>query len=214
VHCPRCGTENEPGDRFCSNCGATLGGAEKPAEQLPIGERIKRLVGTSRRARLITIGTVLAIAIAIVAAVALPANDDGEIPRDAYTIAANRICVNAKREIGEAGSRALANARNGADPGEYARSLVPIVAQWRVDFNGLDVPDDRVEQANALSAALLEVEVQASGLALAAKRGASDLPARAQRVDQLTEGAERAIANLGLDECAGIAIAPGAPAPG
>jgi hypothetical protein len=214
VHCPRCGTENEPGDRFCSNCGATLGRAEKPAEQLPIGERIKRLVGTSRRSQLITIGTVVAIVVAIVAALALPANEGGEIPRDAYTIAANRICVNSKKEIGDAGSRALANTPNGADPGEYARSLVPIVAQWRVDFNGLDVPDDRTEQANALNGALLEVEVQASSLALAAKRGAADLPARAQRVDQLTEGVETAIANLGLDECAGIAIAPGAPAPG
>jgi hypothetical protein len=214
VHCPRCGTENEPGDRFCSNCGATLGRAKTSPEQLPLGERLKRLVGTTRRARLITAGTALAIVVAIVAAFALPSNDSG-IPRDSYTIAADRICVNAKKQIGAAGSRALADASRGpSDPGEYARALVPIVAQWRVDFDGLHTPDDRVQQANALNEALLEVETQASSLALAAERSATDLAARAQRVDELTKGVESAIGDLGLDECSGIAIAPGAPAPG
>jgi len=160
-------------------------------------------------------GTALAIVVAIVAVLALPSNDDG-IPRDSYTIAADRICVDAKKQIGAAGNRALADARNGraSDPSEYARSLVPIVGQWRVDFDAMKVPDDRVEQANELDASLREVEIQASSLALAAQRGAVDLTARAQRVDQLTEGVERAIADLGLDDCSRITIAPGAPPPG
>ncbi len=88
------------------------------------------------------------------------------------------------------------------------------MGQWRVDFDALKVPGDRIEQANELDASLREVEIQASSLALAAQRGASDLAARAQRVDQLTEGVERAIGDLGLDDCARITIAPGAPPPG
>ncbi len=157
----------------------------------------------------------LAIIVAIVAALTLPSNDQGEIPRDSYTIAADRICVNAKKQIGAAGNRALADARNGASaPSEYARSLVPIVGQWRVDFDAMKAPGDRVEQANALDTSLREIEIQASSLALAAQRGAPDLTARAQRVDQLTEEVERAISDLGLDDCARISIAPGAPPPG
>ncbi len=78
-----------------------------------MGDRIRRLIGTTRRARLITIGTALAIVVAIVAALSLPGNDDG-IPRDSYTIAADRICVMAKKQIGAAGNRALADVRNAA----------------------------------------------------------------------------------------------------
>jgi hypothetical protein len=210
VRCPRCGTENEPGDRFCANCGASLGAKEEPSEQLSLGERLTGAIGTSPRARLLTAGTAIAVVIAIVAVIALPSNDQG-IPRDAYTIAADRICVNAKKEIGAASNRALPNARS--DPGGYARSIVPIVAQWRVDFNALTVPADRVELANALNEALLEVEIQTASLALAADRHAPDLATRARQVDQLTRGVEQAIRDLGLSDCAQITIAPGAPPP-
>jgi hypothetical protein len=152
-----------------------------PQEKLSLRERIGRLIGTTRRARLLTAGTALAIVIAIVAAVALP---DDEIPRDDYTVSADRICVKAKREIASARSRALADASE--DPGEYPRDLVPIVAQWRADFGALEAPEDRVEEANRLDDALRAVEVGAAELAQAAERGKQDLGARAQRVDELT----------------------------
>jgi hypothetical protein len=211
VRCPRCGTENEPGDRFCANCGASLREKQEPSEQISPGERLARAIGTSRRTRLLTAGTAVAIVIAIVAAFALPSNNDHSIPRDSYTIAADRICVNAKKQIGAASNRALANARR--DPGGYARGIVPIVAQWRVDFNSMSVPHDRLQQANALNEALRAVEIQASSLALAANGHATDLVARAQAVDRETQKVEQAIRDLGLSECSQITIAPGAPPP-
>jgi zinc-ribbon domain len=211
VFCPRCGTENAPGDRYCSNCGATLKERTGPRERLSLRQRLGRLIGTTRRARIITGGTALAIVIAIVAVVALPSNET-EIPRDSYTISADRMCVAAKKQIGAASSRALANAQKG-DPGDYARSLVPIIAQWRIDFDALHAPADRAPQAVALDSALLEVEIKAAGLALAADRGAPDLVARAQQVDHQTQAVEGAINDLGLRDCADITIAPGAPPP-
>jgi hypothetical protein len=210
VFCPRCGTENEPGDRYCSNCGATLEKKE-PRERISPRQRLGRLIGTTRRARLITAGTALAIVIAIFALLTLP-NDENAIPRDAYTIKSDGICVAAKKRIGAASSKALADARNG-NPGEYARNLVPIVAQWRLDFEALQAPADRAEQVVALDDDLLAVEIKAASLALAADRGAPDLVARAQDLDHLTQDVEGAIKDLGLDDCSNITIAPGAPPP-
>ncbi len=173
MHCPRCGTENERRDRFCANCGASLRKPKGPSEELPLGQRISRALGATRRARLLSAGTALAVVIAIFAAIALPANDNGrDVPRDSYTVAADRVCVGAKKQIGATSSRALAAARNGG-PAEYARNLVPIVAQWRVDFNSLHPPTDRVDLANDLDASLRDVETQAASLALAAEQRAS-----------------------------------------
>jgi hypothetical protein len=160
---------------------------------------------------MITAGTAIAIVIAVVAALALP-SDEKAIPRDAYTIKADTICVAAKKQIGAASSKALATAGKG-DPGEYARSLVPIVAQWRIDFDALHAPADRAEQVVGLDEALLAVEIKAAGLALAADRGAPDIVARAQDLDHLTQTVEGAIKDLGLDDCSRITIAPGAPPP-
>jgi hypothetical protein len=181
----------------------------EPREQLSLHEQLIGVIGKSRRARMLTAGTALAIVIAIVAVLALPSNDDNSIPRDSYTISADRICVNAKKQIGAASNRALPNVRN--DPGAYARELVPIVAQWRVDFNSLKIPPDRVQLANALNESLREVDIQAASLALAADRHAPDLVARARQVDRLTQAVESAIRDLGLSDCAQITIAPGTP---
>lgn len=209
MYCPRCGTENEQGDRFCANCGASLRSPKEPAERLSARERVAGVIGSTRRAQLLTVGTAIAIVIVVIATLTLAADDEG-IPRDSYTVAADRICVEAKKQIGAAGNRALAGQPSDA-PAAYARSLVPLVAQWRVDFNALHAPPDRVEQANALSEALHAVEIQASALALAAEDGAPDLSEQAQHVDQLTEDVEQAIADLGLTDCSRISIAPRAP---
>ena len=168
-------------------------------------------MGTTRRARLLTAGTALAAAIAVAAAIALPSGDKG-IPRDSYTVSADRICVNAKKQIGRAGARA---ARSGAGAlSRYAAEVVQVVGQWRVDFGTLETPGDRDQQAAALDGALRNVEVEAGGLALAAQRGAGDVLARASRLDRATGGVERAIRDLRLDQCARVVILPAAPRDG
>ena len=155
------------------------------------------MLGTTRQARLVTLGTVAAIAIAIGAFVALKPADDDSIPRDAYTIAADRMCLDAKRQI------VAAERSNAGDSGRLARALVPIVASWRSGFRALRVPGDRLDQARRLDAALRGVEIETAGLALTAdERSRSRTVARAKQVDLATTHVEQAIADLGLGQCA------------
>lgn len=204
MHCPRCGTPNEPGDRFCSSCGATLDRKSKPAEKLSPRERLSRLFGTTRKARWISAATVLAVLVAVASFIALKPSDEG-IPRDAYTIAADRLCLASKRGI-VAVERNFG--RGGAESvGTVARELVPIVAAWRSQLHELRVPADRVELARQLEAALLEAEVQIGGLARVADTGStSRTVAKAKEADAASSEVEEAVASLGLTHCAEGAI--------
>jgi hypothetical protein len=201
VYCPRCGTPNEPGDRYCSACGATLKGASEPKEQVSFRQRLARIVGTTRKARIASAGTVLALVVAVIAFVALEP-EEGSIPRDGYTIAADELCLDAKGEIVAAERRASAISTD-----TFARALVPIVASWRGQFEALAVPSDRVEQAEALEGALLEAEARIAGLARVAADGArKEVVASAEEADAASARVEEAVAGLGLSECAAATI--------
>jgi hypothetical protein len=205
VYCPRCGSPNEADDRFCSACGAELPGAPAGAEKPSLRQRIGQLIGTTRRARLASAGTVAALIIALVAfAVLKPAKD--EIPRDAYTIAADRICIEAKHQIVAVERQSVA----GSGPrgsGGFAQALVPAVGTWRLHFQELIVPADRVEEARQLSAALLDAEIKIAKLARAEASGdGKTILATARRADAATTSVEEAASSLGLTECASAAI--------
>ena len=202
MYCPRCGTPYEAGDRFCSSCGATLGRTTgKRPEPRSLRERVVSLVGTTRKARIITLATVAAIAVAIAALIALgPAGDDS-IPRDSYTITADGMCLDAKRQI-VAAERASAGNLDA-----FARSLVPVIANWRSSFRNLRVPSDRFDRAEALDAGLRDVEIEASRLALMPDHAArARTLAQAGRVDRASSHVEKAIAELGLERCAAARI--------
>jgi hypothetical protein len=201
VHCPRCGTPNEPGDRYCSSCGATLKVSTGPDEPVSARERLGRLVGRTRKARLITAATVIALLVAVVAFIALDPAED-EIPRDAYTVAADRLCLDSKRSVVVI-ERSLA----AQGPGAVARELVPVIAAWRSQLNELNVPADRKDLARELEAALLQTEVQIAGLARIAKGGDTrQIVAKAREADAASAEVEEAVAALGLSECSEAAI--------
>lgn len=203
MYCSRCGTQNEEGDRFCSSCGASLqAGDAEGTPPRPLRQRLIALVGTSRRAQLTTLGTVVALVVAVTAFIVLkPADEDnGEIPRDSYTIAADNMCVAAKQKIVAVEREAL-GAKKGGDTA--LAGLVPVISGWRGEFEAMRVPTDRVEQARHVAEALRQVEIQLAGLSLAAGEGGSTgAVASAKKVDEASSEVERAISELGLADCA------------
>jgi uncharacterized Zn finger protein (UPF0148 family) len=204
MHCPRCGTPNEPGDRYCSSCGAQLEESSKPREEVPARERLRRLVGTTPRARWATAATALAIVVAIVAFIALKPSEDS-IPRDAYTVKADRICLESKRSIASV-ERKFTQGGQGSVAG-VARELVPVVAAWRHEMGELTAPSDRTELAGELEGALLEAEVQIGGLARAASSGGERKTiAKARDAEAASAAVEEAVEDLGLSHCAEVAI--------
>ncbi|HEX7243963.1 MAG TPA: hypothetical protein VF245_00170 [Solirubrobacterales bacterium] len=168
-------------------------------------ERLAGLVGTTRRARWITAATAVAIVVAVIAFLTLPTDDQG-IPRDEYTLAAEQICLEAKRQI-LASSRL---ARAGEDPAgtsEYARALLPAVSGWRLQLDDLEVPADRKEQAAQLTAALKEAEARIAGLVRTAEEGNRRRTlASAAAADDASTRVEEAVAALGLEECAELRL--------
>lgn len=204
VHCPRCGARAEPGDRYCAACGATLPGAE-PERKRSLRDRVVAAIGAKPRARVITAATALFLAIAVVAFIAVDTSDEEVITRDAYTLAADDVCVKAKRQIGRESRSAL---NEGFDA--FSALLVRRVAAWRSEFNALQAPPGRGDEAAALDAALRAVEVKAAELSRVAREGSrAEVVAEAEELDGLTNEVESAISDLGLRRCARIGIAPG-----
>jgi hypothetical protein len=146
----------------------------------------------------VTLGTVVAIVAAVIAFIALKPDEEG-IPRDAYTIKADHLCVDSK-----AGIVAVERQYGHGDAGlsTLASELLPIVASWRTQMGELTVPSDRVQLAQQLEAALLEAEAQIGGLARVAKSGSrNEIVAKARQVDASTTAVEEAASSLGLTEC-------------
>ena len=204
MHCPRCGTQNREGDRYCVGCGAELPGTgSEPRRKRSLRGRVAALIGTTRRARQLTAATAVALVIAVVAFIALKPSDDGA-PNDPYTLAADATCVVAKRHIGTAQRRFFQPGQQG----QYAGAIVRIVAEWRAALAGLSPAADQRDDAAALDAALREVEIEAAALARIERQATNRraVLSRARRVDAATGKAEAEIESMGLQRCAAIRL--------
>jgi hypothetical protein len=211
VHCPACGTEVEKGDRFCVNCGASLPADDAaPSEPVPLRARVAQLIGTTRRARILTLATALAFVIAIAAFLALePADDE---PSGTYAATLDRSCVEAKRQI------AMAQAADAGGRGEverYAQELVRIAARWRASIAQAAQAPGATDPAAALDSALREVEVEAALVARTARAGREKaLVAQAERADLASGRVEDEIDALALQRCSAIGLGPVIAVPG
>jgi zinc-ribbon domain len=225
VYCPRCGAENEDGSRYCVSCGNALprdGGGkltEDDSGPSPAGNggdqgdgpagAFDRIVGTTRKARLVSAGIAIAIVAAIVAFIALGSDDESTIPQDGLTKALDATCVHRKIEI----AKAQAAAVNGADlasVSRYGDSMVKLAGGWRLSLGRLSVPRDRSEPLELLREALLEVQIEAGTLARSAREAnKAEVAVSAGRVDAATAGVEAAISGLELKRCSQLVFASG-----
>jgi zinc ribbon protein len=213
AYCPRCGAPREKGAKFCAACGAPLDRNGQPprSSRSPRG-LLGDLVGSTRKARLVSACTAVAVLIALVAFIAIPPAKEAAIPHDSYTIAADQICLQAKKQIVASERRSL---RRSAGKSNFAQELVPIVTRWRTEFDSLAVPSDRIALAQALDTDLREVAIEIATLARVIGEGDRKATLeKARQVDGRTSAVERAVSALGLARCARLVIGASPPSTG
>jgi hypothetical protein len=210
IFCPRCGAENDEGSRYCASCGSELprqvsGAMEGPVTPPGFRQRLGQTIGSDRRARLLTIGTAIALTIAIAAFIALRPSGDGP-PYDAYARGLDTACVQHKGEIAAAQRIALRGGGLGA-VSRFGDSLVAIVGEWHRELESEPPPADRADAVGEMKSALLEVEIEAGSLARVARESdRRGVATGAARVDAATEKVEATISSLGLERCAELSF--------
>jgi hypothetical protein len=217
MYCPRCGAESKEGARYCASCGHGLPGKEvasPPADGDGDGGLrggLGRVIGRDRRTRLLTVGTALALIVALIAFLALDTGDEEgtTVPQDAYTRALDTACVQHKGEIAAAQREALKQQGAFVSAG-YAEAFVPIVGEWRKELDEATIPADRTELVGDLQGALLEVQIEAGTFARALREGnKGELVTAAGDLEAATENVEAAIVGLELQRCSHLRISQG-----
>ncbi|HEX6601579.1 MAG TPA: zinc ribbon domain-containing protein [Solirubrobacterales bacterium] len=216
MYCPRCGAESKEGSRYCASCGHELPGKGNASPASGEGDgglraSLVRLIGQDRKARLLTLGTALALVVAVVGFLALDSGDEGEatVPQDAFNRELDVACVRHKGEIAAAQKAALEQRGIAAGAG-YAEALVPIVGEWREELRRAAVPADRTELVGDLEGALLEVQIEAGAFARALReRNKAELTESAGNLEAATENVEAAIGTLELERCSRLRISQG-----
>jgi hypothetical protein len=209
MHCPQCGAENDEDNRFCVSCGASLKGQKPAAAPASPRQRVSGLIGTTRRARLITAATVLALGVAIIAFLALkPSDEQGAVPQDAYLRGLDRECTAEKARVSQLETETLQ--RRPADLEEFASVLVTIAAEWH---SGVTASAPSPEHAAAVAGyerALLDLLMRSGSMARVSREGggAGAVADQAARVEVATGEVEAAIHHLGLSACSRVGVSP------
>jgi hypothetical protein len=204
MHCENCGAEVSKGARYCAGCGAPLG-VKRPSRSVDWRERLAVLAGRTRRERLLAAGTVLFIVLAVAAFALLDTPNDG-IPRDAFTLTAEKQCLQAKRVV-EKQRQATATAPQNGAARSFTDAVLSAVTDWRIALDGLQVPADRAREVKALDDSLLELIIRLGALSEAEDQGqGANVPTLTAAAEESTAGVEAAVKNLGLTDCAAVSL--------
>lgn len=218
MYCENCGARVREGAKFCASCGApvedrepdrmrTQEGPAGDADSRSWGDRLRSLIGMTRKERIVAAATAVSAVIAIVAFALLPTASEEPV-QDAYTRQADSLCVAAKRDVAVAGSAAVRGDERTAQT-RYAAGIVDAVTSWRIGFDQLEPTAAHVADAKAMDDALLSVIVEFGTLARLAREGTQgEISAQAAATDNATATLESTIADFGLTECAATAITP------
>jgi hypothetical protein len=211
MFCPRCGTENETGNRFCVSCGSSLSQRPQGKESPPptLRKRLGALLGETRRARILTAATLVAIVVAAIAFIALDSGDDKS--EDAYLRQVDQTCVAEKERVSQLEQETLL--QKPPNVTEFASVLVTVVAEWRAALKENPAPPVHAAEIEELDVALREVLIEAGGLARLSREDASPaaIGTQAAAVDAATANAGSVIEQLGLDSCTDLSVGPAAP---
>ncbi len=219
MFCPRCGHENEDDSRFCVECGKRLRsdpeakGADVAAvEGEPPRGGLRtighRLVGSTRRERLVTAGIAAALVIAAVSLFALPSEDETPAdPRDPYIQELDAICLDAKVELQAARAEAADAPQVGVNSVRvYTRRFAPITERFRARMAALEPPPQYAAKVAELDDALRRI-------AAAGRRGASFPQAQGERtlaelgrVQRIGGRVESLVTELGLTACETVKV--------
>lgn len=211
MFCPRCGKPNEEGARYCSACGEELpelGEEAAEASRRPsLRERMGRLIGRSRRERLISAGIAIALVIAIAAVIAI--STGGSEDTDAYVEKADRMCIESKQALAVVGNRVSESQRDQKGAlALYAGAAAEIAADWRSRLAGLDPPPDSKEASARLDEALAKFTDEADEVVIRTEAGQDPRRLRTQLAAAGSHTQEATDA-LGLDGCAEAGLAIG-----
>jgi len=207
MFCPRCGTENDAGNRFCVSCGSDLAQAPTDEPAPSLRQRFRNLVGTSRHARLLSAATAAAIVVAVIAFVALKPDESGE-ESDPYLQRLDRSCVAEIERLSSLETETLGQRPPNLE--EFASVLVTIVAEWRSNLRQTPPTTVDAEGVRALEAALLKTLIESGKLARLAREGAgaAAIARQSNAVDEATKKVNATIAELGLEACEEAEVAP------
>ena len=207
MFCPHCGAENDAGNRYCVGCGSELPrAAEKRREPRSLRERFRALLGTSRRARLTTAATAVALVVAAAALFALEPSEE-DPATGPFTSTLDRVCVDRKRTIAALERETVR--QQSPDLATFAGALVSIVEEWRLDLAASPPPPAHAPAAHALDSALLDVLIEAGALGRASREGKpAEVVARARAVDLGSARIDQVAEELGLTRCADLPVAP------
>jgi hypothetical protein len=176
---------------------------------MSVRDRVGRLVGRSRQARIATLVTALALAAAALGFIALDTDDssDGDGSQDPYVAEADRVCVEGKATIVRVGQQIFAPPQPANVVATYAAATLQSLNDTRSRLAALEPPADLRDRAATFDARLGEL---ASELEELERAGRVNDPARIQaanlRVESVTVDADQAAAALGLERCAMVRV--------